>query len=196
MGLFDAEDSWNSACEWAVFTTSYESIADKFRSMFDLPIPLLVEDHRIELEKELEFSPELVGLKRENIPYYDLSKPNDPNHLGCLLRLAFLWTTEGIILNNIDKIDPANSGVQDLLTSILTEEDMSGKATFYGNPPSFLPKSKKADEKIRERWDTSPEAPGIPKKTGRIRVALVCKEFPEYLKDKNIFCSKILMGKK
>ena len=196
MGMFDADEALDEFGKWAVFNSSYESITDKFRSMFDLPIPLLVEDHRIDLERKLKFSPELVCMKSENILYYDLSKPNNSNEFNQLMDLAFLWTIEGIILNNIDNIAPENSGAQRLITRILTEEDMSGKATFYGNPPTFLQfPSKNFDEKIYEAWN-GPKAPEQPRKTGRIKVALICKEFPEYLKDKNIFCSKILMDKK
>ena len=105
--------------------------------MFDLPIPLLVEDQRIDHERKLEFSPELVCMNGENILYYDLSKPINKDEFYQLMDLAFLWTIEGIILSNIDNIDPANSGAQRLITRILTEEDMSGKATFHGNPPTF-----------------------------------------------------------
>ena len=198
MGMFDVEEMCEEVMSVWKFEERYKNIADKFKSMFDLPIPLLVEDSQINPDKNLKFSPELIGLNRENILFYDLSKPINKNELATLFNLFFLWTTEGIILSNIDKICPDNlpDDAQELITDILTEKDRSSEALFFGNPPTFLSESKNEDEKIREKWDTSPEAPGIPKMTGRIKVALICKEFPEYLKDKNIFCSKILMGEK
>lgn len=196
MGLFDVDDNVERATMKWEFEERYKNIAGKFKTMFDLPIPLLVEDHKINLEKGLIFTPEPVGLNRENILFYDLAEPINNDEFYMLLDLAFLWTIEGIILNNIDNIHPGNSKAQELITRILTAEDKSGKATFYGNPPTFLRfPSKNFDEKIYEAWN-GPQAPGQPRKTGRIKVALICKEFPEYLKDKNIFCSKILMGEK
>ena len=195
MGLFDANETFDRVKEKFEFESRYESIADKFKTMFDLPIPLLVEDHKINLEKDLIFTPEPVGLNSENILFYDLSKPINQIEFHTLVDLSFLWTEEGIILNNIDNICPENlHGAQRLITRILTEEDKSGKATFYGTPPIFLQfPAKNLDEKIDEAWN-GPKESEQPRKTGRIKVALICKEFPEYLKDKNIFCSKIFMG--
>lgn len=197
MGMFGVEEMCDEVMSVWKFEERYKKIADKVKSMFDLPIPLLVEDRQINPDKDLKFSLELVGLNRENILFYDLSKPINKNEFSALVDLAFLWTVEGIILSNIDKIDPENlPGAQNLVTRILTAEDMSGNATFYGTPPTFLRfPSKNFDEKIYEAWN-GPNAPEQPQKTGRIKIALICKEFPEYLKDKNIFCSKILMNEK
>lgn len=195
MGLFDVEEAFNDAVEMFDFESRYESIADKFKTMFDLPIPLMVEDKAINLEKDLKFSPSLVGLDKDSVLFYDLAKSIDQKELNALADLAFLWTVEGIILSNIDKIDPENLAcVQRLITRILTDEDMSAKATFYGNPPTFLQfPSKDFDEKIYEGRNGR-RTPNQPRKTGRIKVALICKEFPDYLKDKNIFCSRIKLG--
>lgn len=197
MGLFDIEESIEKRNNIIGFEERYKNIAEKFKSMFDLPIPLLVQDYQINPEKDFKFSPELVGMNRENIFFYDLSKPINKNEFSALVDLAFLWTVEGIILGNIDKICPDNlPGAQNLVARILTAEDMSGKATFYGNPPTFLRfPSKSFGEKIYEAWN-GPKAPEEPQMTGRIKVALICKEFPEYLKDNIIFCSKILMNDK
>lgn len=194
MGMFDVEEMCDEVMSVCKFEERYKNIAEKFKSMFDMPIPLLVEDRQINPDKDFKFSPELVGLNSECILFYDLSKPINKNEFSALVDLAFLWTVEGIILSNIDKIDPENlPGAQKLITRILTEEDKSGKATFYGNPPTFLRfPSKNFDEKIYEAWN-GPNAPDQPQKTGRIKVALICKEFPEYLKDNYIFCSKIII---
>ena len=196
MGLFDPDDAMKKWGEEIAFESSYESIADKFRSKFDLPIPLLVEDNDINLDKDLKFLPEFVKLDQPEILYYDLSQPINKDEFYQLMDLAFFWTIEGIILSNIDNIDPSNSGAQRLITRILTEEDMSGKATFYGNPPTFLqfPSHLFVDRIDKDYNGYKKQV--LVRKTGRIKVALICKEFPEYLKDKTIFCSKILMDKK
>lgn len=195
MGMFDVEETVDRMDQKDSFKERYEKLATRFKSMYDLPIPLLVEDCQINLELDLRFDPESVGLKKDNILFYDLSKLINQKEFNALMDLAFLWTVEGIILSNIDNIHPDNlRGAERLITRILTKEDMSRKATFYGNPPTFLQfPSKSFDEKIYEAWN-GPKAPGQPRKKGRIKVALICKEFPTYLKDQNIFCSKILMG--
>lgn len=191
MGMFDVEDH----VEQGMFEERYNSIAAKFKSMFDLPVPLLVEDHNIKLEKDLNFSPELVGMNIENILFYDLSKPINKEMLWTLLDPFFLGTIEGIIFSNIDKIDPENlPEAQELIKKILTEKDISDNATFKGNKSISLLISGKVEEKHREIYESSPEANGQPRVTRWIKVALICKEIPEYLKDKNIFCSKILMN--
>lgn len=194
--MFDVEETINKIDRKDDFESRYESIAKRFKSMFDLPLPLLIEDSQINLDLDLKFSPDLVGLKRDNILFYDLSQSINQKEFHSLMDLAFLWTVEGIILSNIDTISPDNlPGAQNLVTRILTEEDMSGTATFYGNPPNFLQfPSKNFDEKIYETWN-SRRASGQPRKKGRIKVALICKKLPGYLKNKNIFCSKIQMSK-
>ena len=196
MGLFDADDALDKFVEESAFESSYKSIADKFRSKFDLPIPLLIEDNDINLDKDLKFSPKFVNLDQPEILFYDLSTPINQDEFHQLMDLAFLWTIEGIILSNIDNIDPSNSGAQRLIIRILTEEDMSGKATFYGNPLTFLqfPSHLFVDRIDKDYKGSKKQV--LVRKTGRIKVALICKEVPEYLKDKNTFCSKILMDKK
>ena len=186
MGLFDVEDLYDEAAKEFLFKNRYEEIANRFQSMFDLPLPLLVEDNEINLEKNLKFSPEMIypdwDDTNNTILFYDFSKPINKQEFHQLMDLAFLWTVEGIILSNIDNICPENlPDAVRLISRILTEEDMSSKATFYGNPPTFLQfPSKNFDD---------------PSKKGRIKVALICKEIPEYLMDKNIFCSNIQMEK-
>lgn len=197
MGMFDVEETIDKINRKMDFESRYESIIKRFKSMFDLPLPLLIEDSQINLDLDLKFSPDLVDLKRDEILFYDLSQSINQKEFHALMDLAFLWSVEGIILSNIDKISSDNlTGAQKLVTRILTKEDMSGKATFYGNPPTFLQfPSKNFDEKIYETWNGR-RAPGQPRKKGRIKVALICKELPGYLKNKNIFCSKIQMGEK
>ena len=190
MGMFDVEDMSDEA----MFEKRYNSIAEKFKSMFDLPVPLLVQDYHINPDKDFKFSPELVGLNKDNILFYDLSDSINKEKLWTLLDPFSLGTIEGIIFSNIDKIDPENlPGAQQLITRILTEKDMSGKATFKGNPTNSLLISGKAEEKHREICESSPEADGQPRVTRWIKVALICQEFPEYLKDNYIFCSKIII---
>lgn len=51
MRLFDADKAFDESVQKNDFETSYESIADRFNAMFDMPIPLVVETIELTLQR-------------------------------------------------------------------------------------------------------------------------------------------------